>query len=158
MPATPTYDEVVNAVMAELRAASLTGVFLHFENRRMSEAELLREYRSAAPDFESEITLIECDVDDIEGKAHGENYSIYKVEVRHLYTRQDEEEISRIAKFRAERIRNAITGNTDIFRIGSQVPLRTAETASLSGRFVDRDDSRYYESVIRFEVEGRRWL
>lgn len=141
----------------ELSSASLTATILHFDNRRSSELELLREYRGGAPDYEAEIVLIECDVDEIEGKAHGENYPIYRVELRHLYTKQDEEEISRIAKFRAEQIRAAVAGNSDIFRIGGQVPLRTPETASLSGRFVDREDSRYYESIIRFEVEGRRW-
>ena len=157
MAATPTFDQVIAATLSALSSASLTGTFLYFENRRSSEVEMLREYRQGAPDYEAEVTLIDCDVDDIEGKAHGENYSIYRVTLRHLFTKQDEESISRIAKFRGERIRNVLTGNEDIFRIAGQVPLRTPETVTLVGTFVEREESKYYENILKFEVEGRRW-
>lgn len=154
---TPTYDQVVNAVITALPAASVTATVLHFENRRKSELELLREYQDAAPPYEVELLLIDVNVDGVEGKTNGEVYAIYKVELRHLYTIQDEELISRIAKFRVEKIRSLLEGAAAIFRIGGQVPLRTPETVSVRGGFVEREDSRYYESTLTFEVEGRRW-
>lgn len=154
---TPTYDQVVAATMAAL-ATNGSATVLHFENRKRSELELLREYQSqAGPSYEVELVLVDVDVDSVEGKCFGEKYSIYKVKLRHLYTRQDEEEISRIAKFRAEKLRGLLEGNANVFRIGGQVPLRTPEVVAMRGEFVERDDSRYYESILTFEVEGRRW-
>jgi len=155
---TPTLDQTLNAVATQLAAGGVTATILHFEDRKKSDTETMRDYQDPDdPTFEVELLFMDADVDDAEGKTFGEKYSIYKVTLRHVYTRQDEEEISRIAKFRAEKIRGIIEANTSIFRIGGQVPLRTPETASLSGSFVDREESRYYESMIKFQVEARRW-
>lgn len=155
---TPTLEQTLNAVTTQLYASAPSAVILHYEDRRKSELETLREFQDqAGPDFEVEIVFMDADVESVEGKTYGEKYSIYNITLRHLYTRQDEEEISRIAKHRAEKIRGTIEANASIFRINSQVPLRTPETAELQGRFVDRDDSKYYESIIKFSVEARRW-
>jgi hypothetical protein len=153
---TPTMDQVLAAVVTALSAASATTTVLHFEDRHKSELETIREYRDPAT-FECDVAFVDADPENVEGKTYGEHYVIYRVEVRHLYTCQDEQEISRIAKHRAELMRRAIENNANVFRVGGQVPLRTPETASLKGRFVDREDSRYYESMIEFSVEARQW-
>ena len=154
---TPTREQALTAVMSVLQGGALTATLLHVENRYKSEVEALREYQKTDGSYETEVLFVGADVQSVEGKTFGEKYSIYKFELRHLYTRQDDLEISRIAKFRAEKIRGLIEGNAAIFRIGSQVPLRTEETCELRGGFVDNDGSRYYESKLTFSVEARRW-
>jgi len=154
----PTFDQAMAAVATALSGGSLTATILPFESRYKSELEFLRAYQD--PDdatAEVELLIMDADVDSVEGRTHGEMYTIYRFKLRHLYTMQDEEMISRIAKFRVEKIRTLLEGNSNVFRIGGQIPLRTPETVSVAGAFVDREESKYYESILSFEVEARRW-
>jgi hypothetical protein len=154
----PTFDQAMAAVMSALTSSTLSATVLPFENRLKSELELLRAHQDPDdPTAEVELVLVDADPDSVEGRTHGEVYTIYKFQLRHLYTTQDEEMISRIAKFRAEKIRTLLEGNSNVFRIGGQVPLRTPETVTSTGGFVEREESRYYETILRFEVEARRW-
>lgn len=154
---TPTIEQAINATLGVLQAGSLSATILPFEDRRKSPLETMREYQKRDGSYETELLFIDAQVDGVEGRTFGEKYAIYNFKLRHLYTIQDEEQISRIGKYRAEQIRNLLEGNASVFRIGSQVPLRTSETVDLQGEFIEVDDSKYYESKISFSVEARKW-
>ena len=158
MATTPTQEQVVNAVVSALQTAGV-GTVLHFENRKPSEAELLREYQATTAEYDVDLWLVDCDVRGVAGPAPGERYSVFEVQVRHLCVRRNEDEASRQAKYRVELARTALEGNAAVFHIGSVYPLRngTSETVDARGRFVDREDSRYYDTTLTLEVEARRW-
>lgn len=160
MATTPTMDQVVNATTTALLGISGIGSVLHFENRKPSELELIREYQQTTGEYDADIWLIDCDSRQAHGPAPGERYSVYEVTVRYLCVRRNEDEASRQAKSRAEVARNTLEGNSDIFQIGGQYPLRngTQQTVESRGAFVDREGSRYYETKLTFEVEARRWV
>lgn len=159
MATTPTQEQVVNAVVSALHTAGV-GTVLHFEHRKPSEAELIREYQATSGEYDLDLWLIDCDARGAAGPAPGERYTVFDVQVRHLCVRRGEDEASRQAKFRVELARTALEGNADVFHIGGQYPLRngTSETVDARGRFVDREGSRYYETTLTLEVEARRWV
>lgn len=153
---TPTLDQAFGAVVTALQGASV-GTVYGYENRLPTEAEMLRELESAATDYAVDLWLVSATVRAQEGPAVGERYSLYRFECRYLCVRRGEEETSLDAHVVAERARTAIEANPAIFQIGGQYPLYTDETVEQEGRFVDRENSRYFETILRFTVEARRW-
>ncbi len=155
---TPTIDQVLNAVVAEMNSMTPLpeGAVLYFEGHLPSEAELLRKYRDAV-NQSADVWLVSADVDSEEGPAPGELYSLYRVRVRYLSVRVDEEEWSRQALFEAERVRTELEANAGVFAIGGQRQLRATEAISVDGAFKDVEGSQVFEANLRFTVEARRW-
>ena len=159
MATVPTPEQIINATVSALETAGV-GTILHFENRKTSEAELIREYQAATAEYDLDLWLIDYTVRGVAGPAPGERYSVVEVRIRYLCVRRADEEASRQATFRVELARTALEGNAGIFHIDGQYPLRngTSETVDARGGFVDREGSRYYESVLTFDDETRRWV
>lgn len=157
---TPTFDQVIAAVLAEMTAMSpLPGTILHFENHLENEAELIKRYLLSPPQVEAHVWMISgSQSPDVEGDAVGQVFCTYNVQLRYVSVMTAVDTWSRTALTRAERVRNTLSKNANVFAISGQRQLRTAETVELAGAdFTIIGDQRVYQVTLRLQVEARRW-
>lgn len=97
-----------------------------------------------------------------EGDAAGEVYDIYGIRIRYWSIRTGDPDWSQKARLKAEDVRQLLTGNTDVFRIGGQVQLFTPETVQIDshGKVNIRGtegEQMIFQTVLSLAVEARRW-
>ena len=122
------------------------------------EAEFYEDYQNATTGL-IDLWLIETRaIEEVEGDAIGENYSIYKLQVRYVSCRVADSEWSKKARLRVEQVRDALNGAAAIFAISGQRQIRTPETVSLESHGKrELSGQTLYESVLTMDVEARRW-
>lgn len=154
---TPTMEQAYAAVVAELNAMSpLPGTILHYENHLDSDQELIEHYQDSPS---TDLLLVSCaSAPATEGPAAGENYTVYNFTIRYLSVEVIDPQWSRIAQRGAERVRDQLDGNLNVFAINGQRQLRTEETVALEAlEHKPIGDNQVYEARITFSVEARRW-
>lgn len=153
----PSFDAAIEAVVAELSGLSPPlGAIYWFKNPLEDEEDFLEAHQDATSG-DLDVFFVDGAARELEGRATGESYSIYDVQVRYHSVRLVDE-WSAQARFVAERIKTELNKNAAIFAIGGQRQLQTAETAEVvSSDYVTVGEHRIYEIVVALSIEARRW-
>ena len=165
--ATPTLAQFLDAIHARLVALQAAGQALEghtvqkyehrFENEYLEVVEAVQNSTTG----EANIWILDVeavDEDEPSDGAVGEIYEVYRARIRYLSVRANVANWSELARDKAEAVRNDLSKNTSVFRIGSQPQLRTPETVQFSSHEkIDRNGQTYFESTLRPVGEGRRF-
>lgn len=164
MPAaTPTVETVIAAIKAEIDAISGIGTVLTGFHTLESDVEFIRNGAYVASGS-MDLWFIDLrDADEFEGRAIGETYERYGIEIRYWSLRTNAAGWSKAAREKAESVRDALSGAASIFRIGGQVQLETPETVKIDShgqvdlRQGDGATQMVYLTVLSMMAEARRW-
>ena len=157
---TPTLETVLTAIKTVMVALAPTiGTVREFDRTLDSELEDLELFQ--AGDFSIHLWTIELEgIDEVEGEASGEHYSIYRIRIRYdsVIKASASSAWSKTARERAELVRDGLNKNAAVFRISGQVQLREPEAVEIrSHGFVDVEDQKVYRTDLALRVEARRW-
>lgn len=160
---TPSWTTVLDAIEAALSGiVPSIGTIKKHETPLEDEAEYIDDFQDS--DGKLDLWLIENpSIDETEGEATGENYSIYNFMIRYFSVRvgAGAEDWSREAILQSEIVRDELNKKASIFAIGGQRHvLETPETVSMaSAAFVTigEEGHRVYEIQLTLSVEAQRF-
>lgn len=156
---TPTLEAVLTAIQTEIDAVNFaTGSVIVTAPKFESELEGIEAYKQAG-DGSIDLWRVSAEaVDEIEGDAPGEAYSIYQVLCEYWNVREGDANWEKTGRQQVETIRDRLNGNANVFRPSGQVQLQTPETASVEGQgFEFVEDQLVFKAAVSLRVEARRW-
>lgn len=154
----PTAATVVTAVKTAIDAVNpASGSVLESRSRYDSVLRFLEAYKQS--DHSLDLWIVYVDgIQEIEGDATGEGYSIYHVVAEYYNLTVGSADWDKDARAQVETIRTALCGASSVFRIGGQIQLFTPETASVESQgFEDVEDQQVFIGRVGMQVEARRW-
>lgn len=158
---TPALETVIAAVVAEMDAiAPDIGEVRGFEHTLDSEVEFIELFQDInGENFDTDIWLVDVtSIDEIEGEAAAEQYSIYNLRIRYISVRKNQADWSKQARTLFEKVRDKLNKNAAVFAIGGQRQLQTPEIVALSTHgFTTIEDQTVYQSEMTLQVEARRF-
>lgn len=164
MPAaTPTVETVATAIKTAMDAiASLGTVYTGFHGYESDVEFILKNSLISSGSMNAWFIDLK-NIREVEGRAIGETYELYDIEIRYWSLRTANADWSKEARQKAESVRDAISGAASIFRISSQVQLQTPETVQIEAHGpVDLRQAggtqMVYLTVLSLAVEARRWV
>lgn len=159
MATTPTLAQVVSGVTTAL---SGQGTILSGFHTLEDDVEYL-EVNSYVSSGTANVFFVDLrGVEEFEGPATGETMERFNLEVRYWSIRTGNADWSKEARVKAEAARDAISGASGIFAIGSQRQLYTPETCQIDSHGPDSirsasGDQMVYLTILSLQVEARRW-
>lgn len=159
---TPTLEAVLAAIKAVLLSVGSIGTVKTSDHPLEDDMEWLEE-QALLDSSTWDAWIVELrSVNEAEGPAAGEVYEIYSIMIRYWSKRTDDADWSQKARELAETVREELSGNEDVFRIGGQVQLHTPETVSFDSHGKvsikgTEGDQMVFQSVLSLAVEARRW-
>ncbi len=159
---TPTLEAVLAAIKTAVLSVASVGTVKSSDHPFEDDLEWLEQQSLLdLPSWDAWIVELRG-VSEAEGAAAGEVYDIYSIGIRHWSSRTDNADWSQEARELSEAVREAISGNEDVFRIGGQVQLFTPETVSFDSHEKvnirgTEGDQMVFRSVLSLAVEARRW-
>lgn len=154
----PTLETVLTAVKTAVAAVASVGTVVEYDHPMEDPWEYLEDYQDATTGALN-VWLIDVEsIDEVEGPANRENYSIYNIRIRYFSVRVNSADWSKQGRTLIESVRDAINFASAIFAISGQRQLRTPETCSLrSWGFEDEADQKIYKGELALSVEARRF-
>ncbi len=163
MPAsTPTLEAILAAIKTKMDAIGGIGTVRTSEHPLDDDFEFLDNEGFLDGDT-SDVWLIDLrGSSEVEGPAAGEVYDIHSIWIRYWSIRTNDPDWSKKARIQAEAVRAALSGSSDIFRIGGQVQLVTPETVQLEdhGKVAIQGvegPQIIFLTLLSLSVEARRW-
>jgi hypothetical protein len=160
---TPSVEAVLTAVKTAIDALPSIGTSITSDQTIEDDVDFLDNLGLLASSS-MDLWVIELRGSaELEGGGQGEKYEIYSVWVRYWSIRTGDAEWSKKARLNAEAVRETLSGNANVFRIGGQVQITdTPETVQLEShgrRTISGTEGpqMLYESILSLEVEARRW-
>lgn len=160
--ATPTLEQIVTAIKTEMDAIASLGTVLTGFHGFEDDLEFIENggYKSSGS---MNLFFIDvADIQEVEGGAPGEIYERNVVEIRGWFLRTNDADWSKLARQKAESVRDKLAGNGNVFRINGQVQIITPETVQLVSHGQEsirgtEGEQLLYLTVLRLTVESRRW-
>jgi hypothetical protein len=163
MPAsTPTLEAILAAIKTKMDAVPGIGTVFTSDHPKDDDFEFLDNEGFLDADT-ADVWLIDLRGSvEVEGPAVGEIYNIHSIWIRYWSIRTNDPDWSKKARELAEDVREALSGSSDIFRIGGQVQLFTPETVQIEehGKVAIRGleaEQVIFRTLLGLSVEARRW-
>ena len=154
----PTLETSLTAVKTAISAIGSIGTVVEYDHPMEDPWEYLEAYQNSSTG-KLDVWLIDVEsIDEVEGPANRENYSIYNIRIRYFSVRVASADWSKQGRILIESVRDALNFASAIFAIGGQRQLRTPETCSLrSWGFEDEGGQRIYKGELALSIEARRF-
>ena len=150
----------MTAVATEIDAVNLAaGTVLTSDLKEESEREGIEKYQNLTSKLIDLWVVTSGPPKEIEGPAPGENYRIYPITCLYWNVRSGDADWEKTARTQVETICDRLNQNSNVFRIGGQIQLRTEEVALVEAQGFEtiEDGMLVFKAVVTLQVEARRW-
>lgn len=161
--ATPALETVLAAIKTKMDALADIGTVLTSEHTLEDDVEFL-ESLGLIDASSMNVWIVDLQgAPEIEGDAPGEVYVVYRIGIRYWSIREGDSEWSKKARLKAAEVQETLSGSSDVFRIGGQVPLLdTPETVQVDSHGKvpiagTEGTQMVFQTSLSLSVEARRW-
>lgn len=161
--ATPALETVLTAIKDAIDALADIGTVLTSDHNLEDDIEFL-EVKGLLDTTSMNVWIVDLQSSrEVEGDAPGEVYVIYQIGIRYWSIREGDEEWSKKARQKAAEVQEALSGNSDVFRIDGQVPLLdTPEVVQIDAHGKTpiqgtEGAQMLFQTSLSLAVEARRW-
>lgn len=161
--ASPALEMVLAAIKTEIEELADIGTVKTSDHTLEDDVEFL-EAEGLLDTSSMNVWIVDLQAaPEVEGDAPGEVYVIYRIGIRYWSIREGDADWSKKARQKAAEVQEKLSGNTDVFRIGGQVPLLdTPETVQIDshGKIpiqATEGAQMLFQTTLSLAVEARRW-